>query len=142
MALSKKQLILVHKAARVCGLDDEAYRDLLRANFGVETSKVLDQKGFEKLMSIYEGLGFTPMRRDGTPMDDPTPPGMMTNQQRWLLMRLIAEMGESPGSPYFLATMKQASGCERVAWLTRETADKTINACREVLRRGRQAKAE
>ena len=139
--LSPKQLKLVHVAARECGLSDEAYRAILRAEFGVDTSKGLQQKEFEKLMARFAELGFTPLRRDGTPIDDPTPPGTMTNQQRWELMRLLEALGETPDSLHFRGIMKKACGCDHIAWLTREAAGKTIDAVREVLRRGQPTHA-
>ncbi|HUT25365.1 MAG TPA: phage protein GemA/Gp16 family protein [Sumerlaeia bacterium] len=116
-------------------MDDPAYRDFLRATFGVETSKVLQQKEFEILMREMKRMGFEAVRGDGSEIDDPTPPGMMTNQQRWKMARLLKALGIAPDSPRARGILRQSGGPDSVAWLTKTSAKKFIDALRDVARR-------
>ncbi|MYE58955.1 MAG: regulatory protein GemA [Alphaproteobacteria bacterium] len=55
---SKKQVALVQIARRQLGLSEERYREILRKVALVESSKDLDQVGFELVMQTMAGLGF------------------------------------------------------------------------------------
>jgi hypothetical protein len=58
MAITAKQLRLIHIASRQAGLSDPQYRTVLRTVAGVESSKALDQAGFENVMAVLEEQGF------------------------------------------------------------------------------------
>ncbi len=58
MSLSRKQTALVHAAKKQTGLSDGEYRAILRQLGGVETSKHLDQIGFELVMQYMAARGF------------------------------------------------------------------------------------
>lgn len=57
-ALEANQIALIHVAKKQLGLDDDAYRDVLRRWGGVESSADLDAIGFHKVMIRFEQLGF------------------------------------------------------------------------------------
>lgn len=58
MGLTNRQKAIVHIAAQELGLDDETYRDVLRAHGGVESSVALDYEGFRSVMRHFEAAGF------------------------------------------------------------------------------------
>ena len=58
MSLSRKQLALVHIAKQQLGLSEEGYRAILRHMGDAESSKYLDQTGFELAMQYMVALGF------------------------------------------------------------------------------------
>ena len=55
---TKLQITLIHVAASQAGLNKEQYRTLLKNVGGVESSKLLDQSGFEDCMAVIEDCGF------------------------------------------------------------------------------------
>jgi len=128
--LTRRQRGLVAVACRDLGLSDEAYRDVLEALFGVRTSKRLGQAQYERLIAEFKKLGFRDRRAER--VDAPPAEGMMTNQQRWRLLRLCERAGIDPDGDYFRGVMRRAAGCDRVAWLTARQAAKVIDALREV----------
>lgn len=58
MPIGKKQIALIHVAKNQLGLDDDRYRDLLRAVCGVESSKELNYIQYDKLLKRLRELGF------------------------------------------------------------------------------------
>lgn len=64
MALSKKQLGLIHVAKKQLGLKDDDYRALLSGVAGVSSSKELDAAGFDQVMESFKRLGFKSSRDD------------------------------------------------------------------------------
>lgn len=56
--LSQKQIALLHVAKRELGLSDERYRDILFRLCACESSKFLDQDGFDLVMQCFSALGF------------------------------------------------------------------------------------
>jgi hypothetical protein len=54
--LERKQLGMIHVAAKKAGLDDPAYRLVLANVAGVESAKDLSQGGFEDVMAVLEDL--------------------------------------------------------------------------------------
>lgn len=56
--LHPKKIALLHVARKQLGLDEDAYRDILRRWGGVESSADLDPVAFEKVMIRMEQLGF------------------------------------------------------------------------------------
>ena len=63
MALSRKQSTLIHVARKELALADTDYRAILFRETGVETSRDLDQDGFDDVMRRFEALGFKPSAR-------------------------------------------------------------------------------
>ncbi len=56
--MSVKQLALLHIAKSQLGLDEGAYRQLLRSAGGVESARDLDAGGFALVMYHFEAMGF------------------------------------------------------------------------------------
>ena len=60
MALTRKQTALIHVARTQLGLSDDDYRTVLLHEAGVETSRDLDNDGFDAVMARFKALGFRP----------------------------------------------------------------------------------
>ena len=58
MPITPLQSRLIHVAAREADLNDQQYRILLANVTGKESSKHLDQAGFEDVMAVLEDMGF------------------------------------------------------------------------------------
>jgi hypothetical protein len=131
--LSKRQLIVVHQAKRDLALADEDYRAMLRAEFGVDSSKVLDNIGFEKLMKRFGEMGYV---KPGHQVSSPNGPGRATNQQLFLINTLLKRLRLDAGSAYARGIFRKAGAADRVAWFTRDQAAKVIDALRYMIQHG------
>ncbi|MDQ3557986.1 MAG: regulatory protein GemA [Pseudomonadota bacterium] len=59
MAISTKQIALVHVAAKQLGVEDDVYRAVLaRWGDGAASAKDLDHAGFERVMTWFNAHGF------------------------------------------------------------------------------------
>lgn len=56
--MTNRQLQIIHTAKRSLGYEDADYRLVLKNIAGVQSSKQLDQKGFELVMAFFESVGF------------------------------------------------------------------------------------
>lgn len=70
MSLSKAQIIYLQSARRQINLDDAGYRMVLRTAGDVETSKDLNNAGFESVMAQFEALGFRDRNKSPTHFRD------------------------------------------------------------------------
>lgn len=90
MTLTRPQTSILHVAAPKLKLDDETYRMVLARIAGVETSKDLDQAGFEAVMGFADYCGFRPLGK-GAPRYG-NRPGMATFAQIELIRELWREL--------------------------------------------------
>lgn len=90
MSLSRPQTSILHVAKSKLKWDDETYRLVLVRIAGVETSKDLDQAGFEAVMGFAEYCGFKPLEK-GAPRYG-NRPGMATYAQLELIRELWREL--------------------------------------------------
>lgn len=60
MAPTRKQTALIHVARTQLGLSDDDYRAILLHEAGVDTSRNLDNDGFDAVMERFRTLGFKP----------------------------------------------------------------------------------
>lgn len=59
----KALLAKIHIAIKQLDIDDEDYRDIVQAQFGVRSSKSLSYKNLEKLVRYFVSRGFKPVVR-------------------------------------------------------------------------------
>lgn len=59
-AIRRRELALIHMGAKEVGLDDEAYRDMLRAVAGVDSAGALDARGRQDVIRHLKSCGFRP----------------------------------------------------------------------------------
>ena len=90
MTLSRPQTAILHVAKSKLKWDDETYRLVLVRIAGVETSKDLDQAGFEAVMGFAEYCGFKPLEKGAPRYGDR--PGMATYAQLELIRELWREL--------------------------------------------------
>ena len=58
MTIAREKISVIHVAKSRLGLDEGTYRELLRNVAGVESSRDLDDAGFDLVMAHFERLGF------------------------------------------------------------------------------------
>jgi hypothetical protein len=58
MAIGRKKKALIHIAKEDLHLDEESYREILKAVAGVESAARLTTEGFEKVMKRFQEMGF------------------------------------------------------------------------------------
>lgn len=130
--MTTQQLAVLHVAKKQLGLDDDTYRDILKAHAGVRSAKDLDTDGFENVMRYLKlELGFRPtgkafVKEAVAPGDLPTP------KQLGALRGLYERLG-------WTDTARQRAFNERViksVWpQTRRDASKLIEALKNMNRR-------
>lgn len=78
MAISSRKIAVLHVAKAQLGLDDDAYRRILREEAGATSARQLTDVGFDTVMRRFQMLGFrsTMQRRDFGER-----PGMATPKQ-------------------------------------------------------------
>lgn len=100
--IGRKKKALVHIAREDLQLDEESYRQILKAVAGVESSTKLTREGFEKVMKRFEEMGFKgllPYPYHPTPKSRLIPKGSpqgqesITSSQQDFLTYLLRELG-------------------------------------------------
>ena len=94
MALTGKQTALIHVAKTQLGLGDDDYRAVLLREAGVETSRDLDNDGFDAVMARFKALGFKP---SDTPRSYGRRAGMATPAQVAYIRSLWNEYTDGVG---------------------------------------------
>lgn len=86
--ISKQKLALIHVAKKELKWSDAVYRHVLKDHGGVETSKDLDESGFDRVMKHAKAMGFWIKRnwkqeRPRDAGDLPTPAQLDVIQHLW-----------------------------------------------------------
>jgi hypothetical protein len=80
--ISPRQIKAIHALTNKLGLEDEAYRDILKTRFGVTTCKLLSWKQAEELLETFDGGGPTrPARQPKKYTDMDHRPGFASGAQ-------------------------------------------------------------
>lgn len=93
--IARNKVALVHVAKARLALSDDEYRDILRHVAGVESSKELDEFGFELLMEHLRKLGF---ESDFQARSWGMRPGFATDRQVELIRHLWREYTDDAGT--------------------------------------------
>ena len=127
MALSRKQLALIHIAAKKdIGLTDEQYREVLRKMAGVESSKNLDQDGFELVMQGFAAMGY---RSDFTKSFYGRRRGMAAPAACSRIRQLWREFaGGKAGEHSLDKWLERTFGVSALRFLTADQAEKALRA--------------
>lgn len=98
--LNPSQLALIHLAKKQLGMDEDAYRQMLRSVAGASSAAELDSDGLDRVMEHLRSCGFekTPGRHEAS--------GFVAYKQKWRAL-----VGERPG----MATSGQLAAIE-VTW--------------------------
>lgn len=134
--INNEQKKLLHVAARELGMDEDMYREILRQEAGVQSSKDLTKQGFDKVMRRFKKLGF---KKTGKPYSRPNPPvsnapdALVTEGLMYKIQMLYREIG-------FRDKKRQMGFNQRVCkkpWpQTRAEANQIIEALKKMAARG------
>ena len=123
--MDRAKLAKIHIARKELALTDEAYRDILRLHFGVESAKALNDRQAVALLNRFKAKGWKPTerpeakraprpRRSSSYID--IPEGGPAAQQQRMVVALWNELG------YPMCTLhsrvKRQFKVERLQWLT------------------------
>jgi len=86
--VSREKIALIHVAKKELKWSDEVYRHVLKDHGGVESSKDLDERGFDRVMKHAKAMGFWVKRnwkqeRPRDAGDLPTPGQLDVIQHLW-----------------------------------------------------------
>lgn len=113
-----QQLAQIHIAKKELALTDDAYRDMLRINFGVESSKALTDRQAVVLLGQLKAKGWKP-KQPTKPRKNPDyitiNPGPAAKQQRKVLA-MWHELGY--GMAKLHSRVQNQFGVDRFEWLT------------------------
>ncbi len=139
MTLSRPQTSILHVAKAKLLWDDETYRMALVRIAGVETSKDLDQAGFEAMMGFAEYCGFRPLEK-GAPRYG-NRPGMATYAQLEMIRELWRELHEQEtcDDEHLTGWLLKYHKVSSMRFLTLEAARKCIVALKAWKSRPRRA---
>lgn len=131
--MNRQRIAQIHVAKARLGLTDDAYRTLLRDHGGVESSKDLDDTGFECVMLGFRELGF---ESDWLKRHFGYRPGMATPRQVALIRKLWGNFTEGKGDEaqlgkWLYRTFKVSSP----RFLTKAIAGKAIAALEDMASR-------
>lgn len=133
MSLPLSKLKLLHVARRQLGIEEEAWRAILRQHGGVASSRELSQGGFDGVMLRLGQLGF----KSTSPLKPlPRRRGMSPPGQAQLIRHLWAEFTDGKGTDASLG--KWLEGRFKVSalrFVDEELAPKAIGALRNMVAR-------
>lgn len=114
--ISNAKKAVLHVAKAKLHLEDDQYRDLLRAEGGQASASDLDDAGFDRVMKRFERLGFTSTaKQQRRARRQPRPGGTITEDQQRMIAGLydeLARLSTEAGNPGF-ATMAARMGFNR-----------------------------
>lgn len=137
MAMTRDQLSVIHMAKKQLGLDDDTYRAVLLRQGGVESSKDLDQAGFESVMDYLTRSGF---RSDWMKRTYGHRPGMASPNQVDLIKKLWRQWSDDGGESGLDHWLERKFQVSALRFATPAVAHKAITALKVMTaRKGRAA---
>ena len=126
MTLHRKKISLIHIAKSRLALDDDVYRDILRHVAGVDSSRDLDDIGFELVMEYFARLGFESDWRRRTWGERP---GMATPRQVEYIRQLWHDYTDGEGTDITLGKwLSRTFKVSALRFVTAVIAPKAITA--------------
>jgi len=106
---------MIHIAKKQLGMDDDTYREMLRAVAGVSSAAELSASGRQDVLDHLKWLGFASRRRPGFPGRPQIEKAR--SDKRELLKKIEAHLAEA-GRPwkYVHAMSRRMFGLPRVQW--------------------------
>lgn len=141
MSLARKQLSIIHVAKAKLGLADGDYRAILRQEAGVDSSRDLDQIGFDAVMRRFESLGFATIQ-PAPRIDYGVRVGMASPRQVELIRDLWCEYtGEALDEAALNHWLDHFHHRSALRFLTYQEAGKAIGALKAMKLRRRADRA-
>lgn len=140
MSLDKSKLALIHVARKQLGMEEDVYRAMLFHVAGVNSSRDLDDTGFDLIMRHFETIGF---QSDWNRANLGYRRGMASPGQVALLRDLWSTFTSGTGTDASLG--KWLEGRFKVSalrFLTAEVARKAIGALQKMTAKTGRAKAD
>lgn len=113
MAITKKQIAVIHIAKAKTGMSDDAYLDMLRS-MGVGSSTELDQSGFDEIMRRFKSGGFKRVHSSAKKSGMHRDPALENRRLLEKIGALLADM-KLPWS-YADAIARRMYRIEKVRW--------------------------
>jgi len=139
-AVNGRQIALIHVAKAKVGMEEDAYRDMLRDVSGAESSKDLTTEQFEECMKRFEALGFKsagkswPPSRASRVSEKPAflqwERGLEPSPEKKPLMSKISALlaAQGKGWAYAHGMARRMFGVEKVVWCDFEQLHKIAAA--------------
>lgn len=133
--ITNKQKALLHIAKAELGLSDEEYREIIRAQGGVDSSVRLDDFGLEKVLAAFRRLGFkkTARRKSARARGERAFDLLASEGQRKVLYHLMQDLGWWPARLY--GFVRKMTGKEHLEELTGKEAQKVIEGLKSMRER-------
>lgn len=125
-SLRQRQLAQIHMAKKALGIDDDAYRSLLKTVCQVDSSSLLDLAGRLKFLNHLEQCGWKPANNAAKPLPKLTP------QQRkavslWLRLADLKFVQDRSFSA-LESFVKRQTGVDKLIWCNSAQLDQVILA--------------
>ena len=136
--MTNRRLALIHVAKAKLELSDEGYRDALSYLANVESSKDLDEDGFDTMMGFFEWKGFQPIGSKAGPKEFGARPGMATDAQIAYIRDLwdkFSDAGESGLNTW----LENSFGVTNLRFLDTGGASKALTALKRMTSRPQKA---
>lgn len=133
MAISKKQIALLHVAKAKLGLSDEDYRNCLINVTGKKSSAALSSKGFEALLGHFNRLGFKQMPNAGQALGERA--GMASPNQVNYILKLWRQYVGREDEKALNRWLQKSFGISALRFVDSDTAGKAIVALRRMTQR-------
>lgn len=128
-SIARRQLLAaVHIAVKDLGMEDAAYRELLRRRFNADTAANLDNPDLIRLCDMFAEMGwqYRPKARQITPRKASGPSSRATQAQIERIRRLWDDHARVRGWKALESWLGKYWKCDRIEWLPRPTASKII----------------
>ena len=130
--LNRKQIALVHLAAKQLGLDDGTYRAALEHQGGVTSAKDLDHAGFTTVMAYFTACGF---RSDWIKRTYGNRPGMASPGQVDLIRLLWRQYAGSGDDRALNRWLDRSFKASALRFVTRDQAAMAIAGLKAMIAR-------
>jgi phage gp16-like protein len=139
MPIDRTKIALLHVGKARLGMDDDAWRSMLRRAAGVSSSTDLDDAGFDLVMQEFRRLGFistAAARNFGERR------GMASDEQVYLIRKLWAEYTAGEGTDASLGHwLERTFKVSALKFLDDRRASRAIDALRAMVARRSSEKA-
>ena len=134
--LSRQKLSIIHVAKAQLDMSEEAYRELLRSEGGVISSKDLDAAGFERVMKRFDQLGLRRTRSHQVePADNQRRGDMASAKQRAYIRDMWMKWHGSDDRRALGRWLKRSYEISDIRFATTAVAIMAIEGLRAMLKR-------
>lgn len=145
MKIVKPQIQKIHIAKKELNLTDSEYKDLL-SNFDVSSSKDLDYKQAEELLTIFEKLGWTKKQSNKKSLKEkyedlnPRGFGFASPGQLRKIEALYRDLNGSESNEGLNKLIKRIVKIDHISWLKKKDVPKILK-CLENMKQSKHKKA-